>query len=178
MGWLKGGTRAWNGGSEGRASLTCAGGGLPLALAGFCERGEGERLVSGGRETRYGWQGVAPAVHAGKWERSALVAVGMEWVARAAGPIARAGAGTCGRGDARPKSRLEGAEAGVQGRRVRVRARARAKLVLGAASWEQTSGKRGLSRTTKVSGALERRRDCFSPELDLIRKNNLRSRFQ
>jgi hypothetical protein len=121
VGWLKGGTRAWNGGSEGKASLTCAVGGLPLALAGFCERGEGERLVSGGRETRYGWQGVAPAVHAGKWERSALVAVGMEWVARAGGPIARAGAGTCGRGDARPKSRLEGAEAGVQGRRVRVR---------------------------------------------------------
>ena len=35
-----------------------------MVLDRFPVRGEGERLVIGGRETRYGWQGVAPAVHA------------------------------------------------------------------------------------------------------------------
>ena len=40
VGWLEGGLRARSGRSEGQASLTCAGGGLPLELACFCELGK------------------------------------------------------------------------------------------------------------------------------------------
>ena len=82
----------------------------------------------GGRETRYGWQSVAPAVHArGMGARvGAEVGGAVLWVAghgegRARWrPFARAGGDVRGE-RARPEFRLEGAKAGLQGRRVRVR---------------------------------------------------------
>ena len=75
----------------------------------------------GGRETRYGWQGIATAVHARGIGARVCAEVGgaVPWVAghgvgRARGDVqgkrARA---------ARPECPLEGAKAGVQGRRVR-----------------------------------------------------------
>ena len=74
----------------------------------------------GGRETRYGWQGIATAVHA----RGIGARVGAE-VGGAVPWVAGHGVGRA-RGDvqgerARPECRLEGAKVGVQGRRVRVR---------------------------------------------------------
>ena len=74
-------------------------------------------MVIGGRETRYGWQGVAPAVLA----RGIGARVGAE-VGGAVPCVAWHGVGRARAGErARPEFRLEGAKTGVQGRRVRMR---------------------------------------------------------
>jgi hypothetical protein len=101
-------------------------------------------MVIGGRETRYGWQGVAPAVLV----RGIGARVGAE-VGGAVPCVAWHGVGRARAGErARPEFRLEGAKTGVQGRRVRVR---RARFVLGAASRE-------LTRACAHSGYLDRGR--------------------
>ena len=103
-------------------------------------------MVIGGRETRYGWQGVAPAVLV----RGIGARVGAE-VGGAVPWVAWHGVGRARAGErARPEFRLEGAKTGVQGWRVRVR-RANPQLVLGAASRE-------LTRACAHSGYLDRGR--------------------
>ena len=110
-----------------KASLTCAGGGLPLVLARFCEGGrrtfgdwgkrDAIRMARHRTRRARAWDGCSCG--SGSWRRGALVAGHGEGRARLR-PIARAGGDMRGE-RARPEFRLEDAKAGVKGRRVRVR---------------------------------------------------------